>query len=103
MLSGILGTLLAITAVGLWISVKRNLEFVDRLEELDSTIQSARNALLEVHADIEQKSKIEVFFDEPVVRDLLKSMTIAKEAVNTVAQLLDEVTEEGDPEERDET
>jgi hypothetical protein len=100
----VLLTLFSCTAsAGLWISVRRNLELIDRLEEIDEAIQAASDTLKETHEIIELKSKIEVFYDEPVVRDLLKSIANAKDAVSSVARLLDDVAiNQGDQEETEE-
>lgn len=70
-------------------SLKKNLEFMDKLEELSEVVYNCVDVLEEQHKIIEEKTKIEVFSDEPIVKDLVEDMKIAKNSVLKVAKVLD--------------
>lgn len=89
-LYSVLTSLLALTGTCLFFSVKRNIALYEKLEEVSERIESSIDLLEEQYSIIESKLKIEVFSDEPVVRDLVEDMKIAKNSVLKVAQLLDE-------------
>lgn len=71
-------------------SLKKNIEFMEKLEELSELIYNCVDVLEEQHKLIEEKTKIEVFSDEPVVKNLVEDMRTAKNSVLSVAKVLDE-------------
>lgn len=73
----------------LYISLKRNIEFIDRFEEIENRIEIAVKVLEEQYSRIEEKSKIEVFSDDPIVRDFVEDISIAKEAVFKISKFLE--------------
>lgn len=82
-----------ITSALLVLSVKKNIELVEKLENLSESIEESIDVLQEQYEVIEKKTKIEVFSDEPVVRELIEDMRIAKNSVIKAAKILDDSLE----------
>lgn len=80
----------------LTISLKKNLEFMEKIDEVTDAIQESIEILAEQHEIMDKKSKIEVFSDEPIVRSLVQDIAIAKNAVLRVAKKLDDSLDEED-------
>jgi hypothetical protein len=72
------------------VSLKKNLEFSDKFDEIQEELEVSLDVLEEQIKKIDQKTKLEVFSDEPVVRNLLKDIVESKNAVINVAKLLDD-------------
>lgn len=81
-------------------SIKRNLEMLQRLEEVDESVEEVVMLLEEYHNRIDVKTKIEVFSDEPIIRELVQDMASARDAVKHSASILRNAStfqrEEGD-------
>lgn len=77
----------------LWLSVKKNIEFSEKIDEIQETVQTSIDILNQQHQTIEAKTKIEVFSDEPIIRELIRDIQIAKNSVLVVAKLLDETVQ----------
>ena len=100
----ILSIVLLLVSLALLISLRKNIEFIDRIEEIEDSIEVAINVLQEQHSRIEEKSKIELFSDEPIVRELVEDIVIAKESVLKVSKFLEMIVEDDEIEEdKDET
>ena len=100
----ILSIVLLLVSLALFISLRKNIEFIDRIEEIEDGIEVAINVLQEQHNRIEEKSKIELFSDEPIVRELVEDIVIAKESVLKVSKFLEMIVEDDEIEEdKDET
>lgn len=84
-----LSCLLALTTTGLVFSLTKNIEQMDRLNELQEAIQESIDILDEQYTKIDQKTKIEVFSDEPVVKELVKDIAVSRNSVLKVAHILD--------------
>lgn len=72
------------------LSVKKNLELLDKLSEIQEAIDDSLNVLDEQHQKIDLKTKLEVFSDEPVVRELLQDIAQARDSVLLTANILNE-------------
>ena len=79
-----------VNSVVLYYSVMRNIEYMEKIDEIEESIQSAVEILDEQYQKIDKKTKIEVFSDEPIVRELVRDISIARNAVLTTAKLLDD-------------
>lgn len=63
---------------------------MDKFDEIQEAIEESL-VLLDVQKQkIDQKARMEVFSDEPVVRNLIKDIVESKNAVIKVAKLLDD-------------
>ena len=83
--------LIAVTSslmTGLVISVKKNFELYDKIEALGEQVERSLDILDECHQRIDLKSKTNVLFDDPVVKDFLQDITDCKTAVLLVANML---------------
>ena len=87
----ILILLLAVSFCLYW-SIRKNLELTDKLDEIAERVESCLDTLDECQLRIDKKSKLEVFYDDPVVKELLQDMKSAREAVIFVAKDLYETT-----------
>jgi hypothetical protein len=79
------------TSAALAVSLKKNIEYMEKLEEVGQSLQMSIDLLEIQYEKLNKKSKIELFSDEPVVRDLVIDIAEAKEAVIVTARLLDGV------------
>lgn len=82
---GIVCVLFLTSTTALYYSVKKNLEFIDKFEDIGASVESALDVLEENYKKIDKKSKMEVFLDDPVVRDLLNNISECRDAVHVVA------------------
>lgn len=93
MIGFILSSLLVICSVVLYLSIKKNLELVDRIQQIDNTIQGCLSVLEEQITKMDEKTKMEIFSDEPVIRELINDMSVAKEAIVVISNSLDDLVE----------
>ena len=77
-LSFVLGTLL-------FFSIKKNLQLVERLDEISTQVEESLDILDEYHQRIDLKSRTEVLFDDPLVKDLIQDIKGCKSAVLLIA------------------
>lgn len=82
-------------------SIRKNLQLLDRLEVVGDAVDAALDLLDEQHQKIDLKSRVEVFSDEPVVRELVSDIFVARNSVLEVARILNSslVEEDDEPEE----
>lgn len=85
-------TLLSTSAVAFF-SVRKNIELFEKLEDVSLSLSETLDILEEQIEAMDKKTKIEVFSDEPVVKELIQDMVIAKNSVLKVAKVLDETLE----------
>lgn len=69
------------------------MEMFEKLEEVSESLSQSLDVLEEQIEIISKKTKIEVFSDEPVVRELIEDMIIAQNSVLKVAKVLDKTLE----------
>lgn len=86
----VLATALCACASALFYSVQSNLAHIEKIDELQDAIQASLDILVEQHAVILDKSKIEIFSDEPVVKELVRDIAVARDSVLVVAKILDD-------------
>jgi len=75
------------------VSIQKNIEFSDKMDDIQESVQTAIDILNEQHLAMDAKTKIEVFSDEPIIRELIRDIKIAKNSILVVAQLLDETVQ----------
>ena len=69
-------------------SAKRNFELVDLLEETNEQIEVAIETLDHYYKRIDKKAKLELFTDDPTVRELVEDMKQARRAVLLISEKL---------------
>lgn len=89
----ILSILLASSTASLVFSIKRNLMYMETIDDIEEKLKLSIDILEKEYFNIEKKTKIEVFSDEPIIKELLDDMTNAKNSVLIVAKLLDDSIE----------
>lgn len=96
-------TLWSLIASSLFVvSARRYLEMVDRLDEIEEIIENSAEVLGEMRQSIENKSKLEIFVDEPVVRELVSDMGRACTAIEDVKKSLEDILENLNQEQEEE-
>lgn len=80
-------------SIGLFFSVKKNLFLFDKLDLLDTSLIGVVELLETQHEKMVAKSKIEVFSDEPIVRELVRDITTACDAVKKSSEVLRDVVD----------
>jgi hypothetical protein len=69
---------------------------LDQLEDIEEIISSCAVKISDCHEKIETKSKMEVFFDDPIVKELVTDIKEARDALGEVSQILYQMTREED-------
>jgi hypothetical protein len=69
----------------LFLSVRKNFQLIDKLDEVTTQVEESLDLLDEYHMRIDMKSKAEVLFDDPLVKDLIQDIKGCKNAVLLVA------------------
>jgi len=72
--------------VGLYYSVKKNIQLFEELESINSQLESSIEELDYLHKKIDKKSKVELFSDEPMIRELVEDMKQAKKIVMSISE-----------------
>lgn len=86
-----LGFLLTLSSSLLYFSVKKNLEFLEQQENMLSLLESSLQELDVCYKRIDKKVKLELFSDEPAVKELVDDMKYAR---STVASIVEQLTGE---------
>lgn len=86
-----LGFLLTLSSSLLYFSVKKNLEFLEQQENMLSLLESSLQELDVCYKRIDKKVKLELFSDEPTVKELVDDMKYAR---STVASIVEQLTGE---------
>lgn len=89
--------LFVVSSTALYFSLKRNFELIDELEKITDKLDSSIVALEGCYKKIEKKSKLEVFSDDPIVKELILDMKEAKSTIMLISESFSlEVTESDD-------
>ena len=100
-LAAILVLLCGLLSWALFLSLRRNMKLMDRMEDLAEQVEISLDALDEHYQKIDRASKTDLFSDEPIVKELVRDMAAAKEAVRSVAARLYKSMEDDDNDEED--
>lgn len=101
MLLAIIGTFLVIISVYAYVVTRRYLELLDKIDDFKDVLGMSVEVLKDCHSSLDEKSKIEVFSDEPIIRDLVQDMIRARDAVLKINNVLDNIDQSIDDEEWD--
>ena len=72
----------------LYRSVKRNLELLELVEETNEKIEEAVETLDFYYKRLDKKSKIDLFLDDPTVRELVDDVKQARKTVSLISESL---------------
>ena len=78
----------------LFISIMRNVELLDQLEDVDELVVNCSTRIEASYEKLNEKSKMEVFYDDPIVKELVSDMKDARDALIEVSQAFDQITRE---------
>lgn len=90
----LLTSLLIFVSFILFLSIKKNLEYMELLDGLEENFKDSINLLNQYYVKIDKKSKLELFLDEPVTRELVEDIKGSKNAVKDAAEKLSIYIEE---------
>lgn len=92
----LLTSLLVFVSALLAISIKKNLEYMEMFDGLEENFKDSIELLNQYYVKIDKKSKLELFLDEPVTRELVEDIKGSKKAVKDAAEKLSIYLEETD-------
>lgn len=85
-------------SVALYYSIKKNLELLELFESFGENFAENLEELNRFYERIDKKSKMELFLDEPVTRELVEDIKGTKKAIKKLAEkisvFIDEEKEE---------
>lgn len=84
----VLSMVCSASSYALYRSVRRNFELIDLLEETNEQIEVAIETLDHYYKRIDKKSKLELFSDDPTIRELVEDMKQARRAVLLISEKL---------------
>lgn len=90
-LTGIFCLLFLTTSIFLYLSIKKNLEFLEQQEKMLEMLDESLQELEVCHKKIDKKAKLELFSDDAVVKELIDDI---KKSRLAVAALIVELTDE---------
>jgi len=81
-------------SVSLYFSIKKNFELLEIIEGYGEQITESLEDLNYYYGRIDKKSKIEIFIDEPVMRELVEDIKGTKKVIKNVAEKISVFLEE---------
>jgi len=78
----------SVSFYALYRSIRKNFELIDLLEETNEQIEIAIETLNHYYKRIEKKNKLELFSDDPIVRELVEDMKHARQAILLISEKL---------------
>ena len=75
---------------GLYFSLKKNLELLQTIEDANEALENSLEEINFYSRRIEKKAKLEVFSDDPVIKELIEDI---KNVKNLVSQITKNFTE----------
>jgi len=62
-------------------TARNSIQLIDKIDDLEEQLVLAVKILEERHKRLEAKSKTEIFFDDPVVKEVVKDIADCRDAV----------------------
>jgi len=62
-------------------TARNSIQLIDKIDDLEEQLGLAVKILEERHKRLEAKSKTEIFFDDPVVKEVVKDIADCRDAV----------------------
>ena len=78
----------------MYYSIKKNLELFDLIESSGESFEESLEELNRYYERIDRKSKLELFLDEPVTRELVEDIKGTKKAIKKLAEKISVFIEE---------
>jgi len=67
-------------------AVKNSLQLIEKLDEIQEQIDESILALNEKHKRLDSKSKTEIFFDDPIIKDVVKDIAESRDLIIKIAE-----------------
>lgn len=80
----------ALTIWALVVVTKKAVDMSDKLEETEGFLEESYDRLQQNHNILEERSKTEVFSDEPLVKEVVAEIHEAKKSIQVVLEALQE-------------
>jgi len=77
-------------------ATKNSMQIIDKLDELEEQLDTALQILEERHKRLEAKSKTEVFFDDPIVKETVREIADCRDAVSLIVNNFKNEEEQAD-------
>ena len=84
----ILSILILILVVCLVLSVYRNIQLMNSIDEITNQIEESLDLLDKIYGRLYDKSKIEVYSDDYIIREIVGDIKLARDTVLLVATKL---------------
>ena len=84
----ILTVISTVSIYALYRSVNRNLEFMELIEETNDQIDEAIVELDYYYKRLDKKAKLDLFSDDPTIRELVEDMKQAKQVISLISKKL---------------
>jgi hypothetical protein len=84
----------------LYRSIKKNLEWMEMFDGMSDDYKEVIETLDALHRSVDKKSKLELFLDEPVTRELVDDIKETKKAIKKAAEKISVFIEEENEEEK---
>lgn len=84
----------------LYRSIKKNLEWMEMFEDMTDGYKEILETLDVLYKNVDKKSKLELFLDEPVTRELVDDIKETKKAIKKAAEKISVFIEEENEEEK---
>lgn len=78
----------------LFLSVKKNLQLLETIEDIAENYKETIEELNYYYEKIDKKSKLELFLDEPITRELVEDIKGTKKAIENAAKKISVFIEE---------
>lgn len=86
--TAIITILLVISFYCLYLSIKRNFEFIDSLEQTNDQIDETLEILDYYYKRFDKKSKLDLFSDDQIVRELVQDIKHTRNAIMLISKKL---------------
>jgi hypothetical protein len=77
-------SLFSVTLFLLVRTTKNSIQLLDKIDDLEEQLEVSLTILREKHKRLEAKSKIEIFFDDPVVKEVVKDIAECRDVVESI-------------------
>ena len=77
-------SLFSVTLFLLVRTTKNSIQLLDKIDDLEEQLEVSLIILREKHKRLEAKSKIEIFFDDPVVKEVVKDIAECRDVVESI-------------------
>lgn len=84
--------------VALFFSVKKNLQCIEKLDEVNDQVEKSLEILNTCYQRAVARTELDVMSDEPIVRELVNDLQICRDSILLVANLIVDPLREDDEE-----